>query len=229
MKELQDLFNERLKNYFESDAITKKIDEAISKCFDDCIDSSFRFGDLKNSIQDVVKEKIGVSIDSIDLQSYNAVLSKKLNEEMTRFTNDESNQLLSNMLSGLFSEAPKEITLTELINKIVSHHRDDNDDPSDYGDYYHLNFEQPHGLGFSLELKESDEQYSTSLTSLYLMGEDDESLRLAIDFKCDISNPTCLHGINGFLFKLYAAKTKITEVDLFDVDDIDLRKTDADY
>lgn len=229
MKELQKLFNERIQHFFESGHIQQKIDAAVRECFDDCIDSSFRYGDLKKQVQSVVTEKVEISMDQIDIQSYNGVLAAAINEKVSALTGDQANVLLSEFLGGLISDAPKEITMHELAENIVEYYRSTNDNLADFGEYYCLTMNLEHEDSYTFKVTEDSKQYSERKANLYLMATNDGCHRIAINHEMNIANPTCLHGIDGYLFKLYAARTKITEVDLFDVDNIDTRKVDQDY
>lgn len=227
MKELQELFTTRLTEYLASGAIESKIDEAITKCFDDCIDSAFRYGDLHKAIKEIVTEKMRVSADQVDIPSYNAVLEQALRQQVAVFSDGAAADMFSAAIAGLFETAPEEITMFDLADKLLTDMRENNDDQSDYGEYYTVSFEPTDYEGYMFIIEGG--KYSPPVVNLYLAKCDGGHHRIAINHEMDLTNPTSLYGHDRWLFLLYAGKTRILDCDMFDPDDLDTRKVDADY
>jgi len=227
MKELQLIFNNIVSEYFESGKIEEKINAAVDKCFDDVINEAFKWGSLKKSIEDVVSAKMCISMDQIDIQSYNAVLELAINEKMKQFSTESAESVFNATLSDIFKEAPKEISMQDLADHLLKESR--NDDGEGYGEYFHVLFEGTGYGSYTFKIQEDKGHYSSEV-HLYISSVHNSDYHyLSINHEMDITNPTCLHGVDRYLFGLFAAKTKIIDVTDFDPEYLDTRKCDADY
>ncbi len=190
MKDLQNVFNERLGEYLASSAIQDKIDNAIDKCFTDCIDSAFRYGDIKKTIEKAINEKMGVSMQSIDIQSYSEVISLILNKKMADFAGDASAEILTKMIDGVLSTAPKSVDMDDLAEKILTHYREENDDMSDHGEYYLVEMMGNDYGSYSFKIKDDDSFGSTKCHLLLMESHDKSHFYVGINHEMDITNPT---------------------------------------
>lgn len=219
MKELVEVAQETITKYFESGAIEKRLDENITKAFNDAIDSAFSWGQLSKSIKEVVENKLVIAVDDIDLQSYNAIMKEALRGQIAKFTNDQALEGFNKVLEETFGEAPKEISINEIVNKILDSWR--SDDPCDCDSKtasieFKLDRSSP-SIGDSYSLIINDgEEYSSDKFRIYFIGN---KLRVSHLSKL---NPTRMGSVEGWLFNLYAAKTDITGLKDFDPDDFDL-------
>lgn len=219
MKELIKVAQELITKYVESGAIEKRLDENITKAFNDAVDDAFRWGGLSKSVKEVVEKKLVITVDDIDLQSYNAIMQEALKGQIAKFTNDQALEGFNKVLEETFGEAPKEISINEIVNKILDSWR--SDDPCDCDSKtasieLTLDRSSP-SIGDSYSLKINDgEKYSSNEFSLYFLGN-----KLRISHRSEL-NPTRMGSVEGWLFKLYAAKTEITGLEDLDSDDFDL-------
>lgn len=217
MKELQDIANQAIFGYLESGKLQEKIDKSIEECFSSCIESAFRWGSLKKDIEKVIDEKLRIAVHDVDLHSYNEIMLQTLKGNICKFTNEQAVEGFAKVLSETFGEAPKEISITEIVETILNDWR--TDDPCNCEEKtakIEFKNESRSTLNtYSLSIKDG-EKYSSNKFSLYFIDD-----RLRISHRQEL-NPTCMGSVEGFLFKLYAAKTKITGLDDFDPDDVDL-------
>lgn len=236
MQDLKDLFISRIDEFLASDKPAEILDKHLTDAFDSAVRNAFSWGDLNDQVKEVVKAKMGISLDAIDVQSYNAVLADMLNAKMAAFGHEGATQMYADILAKMFKEAPKELDIGELVESLLKELRQEPDDGcvcEGYGEYFHIEWENQYG-GYSLKIKDS-EQFGDEKVHLYFLDEgrhDSEGepyWRIAINHAMDISNPTCLHGNDEYLFRLYAARTRIMGLDDFDPGNCDTRKVDADY
>ncbi len=226
MKEFQNIANKAVESYLSSGKLEEKINTSIEKCFNDCIDSSFSYGKLRDSIRNVIEKKVVISLDDIDIQSYNQVMLEALKGQMAKYTNSQALEGFNSVLTETFGEAPKEIHIDEIVNKILADWK--SEDPCDCNDDKTATIElEKHdkysNTSYSLKITDG-EKYGGNRHHLYFLED-----RIRISHNQEL-NPTLLRGVEGFLFKLYSARTKILGLEDFDEDDFDLDLNfDHDY
>lgn len=217
MKELQEIANQAIEKYLNSGDIEKTIEEQIAKNLRSAIESAFQWGKLNKTIKEIVENKLELSFYDVDLHSYNAIMLEALKGQITQFTNEEALAGFNKVLSETFGEAPQEISINDVVEKILESWR--SDDPFDCdkkaAEITYEKHDYPLNGSYSLEISDG-ERYSEDKFSLYFLDN-----KLRISHKSAL-NPTTLRGIEGYLFKLYAAGTTIKGLDEFAPDDIDL-------
>jgi len=226
MKDLEALFTDRMKGFLASGKPEEIIDKALEDAFKKCVNSSFSWGDNNKKIEEMVDKKLNISLGQIEVQSYSAVLERQLNQKMAEFASGDAERMVQTILEGLFKESPAEIEMETLSEYLLDELR--GDDPSDYGEHFHVELEESsHGF-YTFKIKGGADAYSDKKVHLFLSNKDDHHY-VTMSVNMDITNPTCLRGVDKYLFGLYAAKTKILNVADLDVTDLDTRKIDADY
>ena len=215
VKELQEMINSEMSRYLESGGMEKRIKQKVSETFESCIDDAFRWGDINKNLKAIIDEKLIISLDSIDFQSYNAVMLEALKGKIAKFTNDQALQAFEKEIEKLFSPAPKEISINDVVEKVIKDWRSDDPCDCDMHDKYATVNCDIKSYGIDITIRKDD--YSSSdKVDLYIRDG-----KLRISYKMEL-NPTSMYGVEGWIFKLYSGGTIITGLDDFDPDDCDL-------
>lgn len=208
--------------------LKKHLDLTISKIIED----SFRYGAMHQQLKEVINTALQIDTNCIDVVSYNKVITDIIEAQLNQAIAGRAKDAITQVLTKAYREMPPELTLQELIEQIIEEQREQDSYCVCHSDdnYFHVEIEKNEVDGnfdsIWLSIKESKEKYASSVAHLYLMKylPNDEHHHICVVQDMDIGNPTSLHGLNEWLFQLYAARTPITNVHKLDLDKIDLRK-----
>lgn len=217
MKELQELVNQKTQEYFQSGKVEKIIEDRVESMFGEIIGDCFRsYGTLGKAATEVIENKLKLS-GEIDIESYNSIMLEALKGQIKNFTNNEALKGFNKVISETFGEAPKEISINEIVEMVLDDWR--SDDPCDCDEKTAKIEFKDDSCGsfrcFSLEISDG-QKYGAERVRLYFIDE-----QLRISHKSQM-NPTALGGVEGRLYNLYAAGTKVTGLDEFNEDYFDL-------
>ena len=105
--------------------IEKALREKIEKGFLDAVDSAFKFGELKNAIENRVKEILVPYIESYDMSAYIVKLDTLLTDIVNQTSLQENTAILENF-KGLMTEPEMEFVTLEDIFKEYREHVSEN-------------------------------------------------------------------------------------------------------
>ena len=229
MKEFENIFQEAVNEYVNSGDIQKRIKEKVKQTFDSIIDSAFSWGDLKKNIENVIKEKVKIDPNQVELDTYNIMIENALKDKLLEFKNNEAAANFSKTIDKMFGEAPKEIDIHKLIDSIVEKQKENLYDIESYEEYAEvekkLDLDSSYQTAdFKIKFEYENRYSSGEEVSLHLSRMDkekDQTWRLSISHKMNI-NPTALFDVEAYIFQLYAAGTRITGVEEFNGHNCDL-------
>ena len=238
MKELQELINAKTKAMSEDGTITALVEKGVERAIESAINDQFRsFGTITKQIEEGFKAGLKIDIDEIDFESYNEQMLVAVKARVGELFKGAASERFMTEMDKILEPAPKEITAQDFVEKVVSFWK--TDEPWDAD-----------GLDddATVEWKVSDRASSMKSGSLNMWKQKEQksygslSSRSApadlqlyiIDGEIRIShkqhyNPTCFREHEAYVFKLYAAGTKITGLADFDPDVCDLTLKDEDY
>lgn len=216
--DLVKLINDKVEEFDSNGKIEKLVAEKTEAMINNILTDIFRpYSKLTESLQKEIEGKLKIDISNIDFPTYNEQMLAGVKGAMSKAFSDNASDRLMKELDELFGPAPKEISITDLVEKVFGFWRDDNHDEEN--ECMSIKFEEDSVLKgyYGLDLGKSECRYNSSVEVRLWISKDGD-IRLNHKHKY---NPTCLHSEDGFIYKLYAANTKITGLEEFDPDDID--------
>lgn len=231
MKDIQTIVNDKVRQMIEGGAITGAIEKGIEDAISKAIDSQFKaYGGITKQIETALDDGLRINKSDLPFETYNQQMLVAVKAKLGNMFQGAASERFLQEIDKALEPAPEEMTLQELVEKVISFWKADEPWDADYLDEYATveTKENDHG-GTSIKMWK---QIDSSKHSSYKKTED---LHLYISNKAirinhsHNYNPTCFQEHEAFIFKLYAAGTKITEIEGFDADDCDLTLKDLEY
>lgn len=223
MNSIQDVVNAKVQEMIEGGAIQKKIEESIQQSIESAIESQFRsYGGITKQIEKVFEDGLKINPKNIEFDTYNQVMLSAVKTKLNQYFAEESSSKFMKQLGEMFSPAPKEMDIHDFVETIASEWRSSNESYYDWEDYASVELDDKEypTRGRSLKMHVNGTGYRSSKEKeLHLYIGKDGDIRISHNMQY---NPTCLFGDDAFIFRLYAAGTKLTNIENFDPDECDL-------
>lgn len=226
MKELNELVQAKLNEMAQSGAIEKLISDKVEGLVADALSDTFRsYSPLSKKLKESLENGLSINFDEIDYPSYNAIMLGAVQGHISKYFEGQVIKNLDDQITTLLGAPDKEMSISDLTDNLIEIIKSNMDSDFRFDDTYsagvRVSSESNHGK--SLKIRLDDNVISKpNLVHLYL-GEDGSKIR--INHMHDGFNPTMAYGLenllNAYIFKLYAAKTKIIGWDSFDPCDHD--------
>lgn len=232
MQELQDIVNAKLKSMNQEGVIQNYIEEGVQASVKKAINSEFEsYGSITKQIEKAIKEGLELNVKDLSFESYNQQMLVAVKQKLGDFFKSEASTKFMEEIDKTLTPAPADISISELAEKVVSYWK--SEEPWDDDD-----------VDECATVEISEKSWSTTshnfkmwkkVESSYSSSRNQPDLELFIsDGKLMIShkqsyNPTCFSEHEAFIFKLYAAGTKITGIEDFDPDECDLTLKESEY
>jgi len=211
----------------DDNSIVAAIEAAVQKSIESAIDSQFRsYGHITKQIEEAMENGLRINARDLPFESYNEQMLVIIKSRLGDMFKGAASERFIKEIDKTLKPAPVEMTAQCLIESIVQFWKTDEPwNADDLDEYASVEFEKHEGFsGYTLKMWKQKEMphYRLSTTArsedlhLYLS---DDGIRINHRFSY---NPTCFHEHEAFIFKLYAAGTKITELEGFDPDYCDL-------
>jgi hypothetical protein len=234
MKELQEIVNNKVKKMVEDGIIQTKIEESLQGAIEKAIGSQFEtWGNVTKQIEEALKNGLKINPDDIPFEAYSEQMLVLVKTKLGQmFKGAAADRFLSEM-DKVLDPAPKEIPIGKFVEKIVSFWKtDDPWDADDLDDEATVEFDNDNHIASSFSLsmwKQKDSSgYSSRSRSADIQLYINKDGEIRINHRQHF-NPTCFNQEEAYIFKLYAAGTKLTGLDEFDPDECELTLKDSDY
>lgn len=224
MNNLDEIAKNTITNYLNSDLPKEKIEQKVEGMFDEIINDLFRsYGDIAKQIKETLKETIKLDLNTVNLEEYNAVILAGLKKRINEVYQNDAQKHCFDLLEKQLEPAPESIDIHEFLtnigNFIREEHQDDfeqygNDDSLEITIEDYIHNDSPDSYSIKIDMPESRTRLGKILHLFILEGHICISHRM-------VFNPTFLRDVDGYVFKLYAGKTKITGVSEYDEYKID--------
>ena len=223
MNSIQEVVNAKVQEMIDGGEIEKKIQESIQSSIESAIESQFKsYGNITKQIEKVFEEGLKIDAKYVQFDTYNQVMLSAIKTKLNEYFAAESSAKFMDQLDEMFQPAPKEMDIHDFVESIASKWKEDNETYYDWENYAHAELTQGERPvnGYNLKMYvESTGFRSSKEKELHLYIREDGQIRISRRMKY---NPTCMFGDDAFVFRLYAAGTKLTNIDNFDSDDCDL-------
>ena len=219
--DLQKILNQSFEKLVESG----KIEEAMEKNLESCIGGIVRdlfiySGEIRKSLEDHIKANLNIDTKQIPLTAYSQSLVNMVNEALEKsFQEDGEKQIKKITEKMMTMEIPKEIKISEIVEKFIESWVKYDEDKRDYGFEFTFHFIQKwpnsdtlkHCYLIYLDEKPDKEPRECEYQLNYDI-EDQEIDDFEIYGK-KASDTTYMntrgYGIKAWLFRLWAAKPKV--------------------
>jgi len=215
--DLTKLATDAVAKYVEDGTFQKMLDKGIKGALESVINDATGYGSpFRKEMADAVKGALRIDADAINLPAYNQVVLGIIKGRLDQVVNEDLRDKLQKDLDALLVDAPKEITVTKLVQDFKLWLRKERGhadsactakvEKSEYGSYWirldPKRYQQSYSCQFRIGIGSSGEVFSVS---------DD-----GIDMQKAVLSRT-LHGFPRDLFQIMAAGTKIV-IDTMDID-----------
>ena len=231
MKDIQTIVNDKVREMIEGGAITEAIEKGIEDAISKAIDSQFKsYGGITKQIETALDDGLRINKSDLPFETYNQQMLVAVKAKLGNMFQGAASERFLQEIDNVLEPAPQEITLQELVEKVVSIWKTDEPWDAEHLDEYATveTKENDYG-GISIKIwKQTDSSNYSSYkrtADLHLFITNDV---IRINHTHSY-NPTCFQEHEAFIFKLYAAGTKITGIEDFDADDCDLTLKDLEY
>ncbi|MGR5294776.1 hypothetical protein ACPV5U_08720 [Vibrio mediterranei] len=215
MKELQQIVNEQINTMITAGVIEEMIEARLTKAVSESIDNSMRtYGDFGKVLQGKIDESLNNAISNVTLPEYNKFIGDVVSESYAKVLNDTCKKQLVELVHEQI-EMPKEtMTMEELLDEVARYWRGDADY---YTESIDVEWSDSHGTHLVLKHPEYDwksikiDMYDHEADGVFTIGYLSENDTRSKKFT-SVLDSTYAMGLAGYLYKLYCAKTKITNV-----------------
>jgi len=226
MQTIQQIVNDKVQSMIEDGSIKSVIETGVQKAIEYAISEQFgSYGSVTKSLNEAVKTGLMINTRDLPFETYNQQMLVAVKGKLGAMFQGAASEKFMAEIEKTLAPAPAQISVKDLVETIVKIWREDEFDIENL-DYF-----------AAVELKEAT--YRHGGPTLYMWKNKDSNpkpdLRLYInDGSIRINhahqyNPTCFDEHEAFIFKLYAAGTKITGLEEFNPDECDLElKEDID-
>lgn len=222
--DLNKIVTAKIDDLIQSGEIAKKIETGVELAITDAINEQFRsYGKINEQLKQLLESGLRIDSSQIDFDSYNQQMLIAVKQKINGLFAETAQSKFMVEIDKLLEPAPQEITLVELVNKIIECLRNDFSD--DYDDFATIEFKEndyPLEDTFSLKIiTKKGVRYSHSLNDEVVNLHMNKS-SIRINHRQNY-NPTCFSEHEALIFKLYSAGTKITGIEDFDESECDTR------
>jgi hypothetical protein len=226
MKEIQEIVNRQIQSMIEDGSIQKAIETNIEKAVNSAINSQFQsYGSLTKQIEAGLEEGLQINMKDMPFEVYNQQMLVAVKGKLGNLFKAEASGKFMAEMDKLLAPAPKELSITQLVEQIAGFWKTDEPwDADNLDDHATAELEESGHTSniqsYSLKMwKQKESHFSPNQPDIHLYLFADRGIR--INHKLDY-NPTCFRDHEAFIFKLYSAGTIITGLDSFDPDDCEL-------
>lgn len=223
MKELQEIVSNKIQQMVNDNTIQSAIEGGIEKAVTSAISQQFQsYGNITKQLEAAIGAGLMIDRSQIDFETYNQQMLVAINQKVGSFFAEQASSRFMEEMDKILAPAPKQITITELVNTIAGFWREEAQTyPEGFADEATIEIVESYGSP-SLKMWKKKEPASTFHSTpspdvhLYLLRN-----RVAINHLHSFNLTTfCQH--DAFIFKLYSAGTEITGLDEFDPDDCEV-------
>lgn len=233
---LNDVVNEQMKEISESGAIQDMVKYALEKTIKSAIDDQLcRYSSpVKTQLEEAIKESVKIDMSEINLVEMMSFINNHAVAKLREVISDESSNRFIEEVNQLIKPLPDSMSAKELAERIIAFWNDE-EDKEDWSDCYDVELERGEGVmrdTFHLKVKVNNNSVysSRSIKEIDLfISQSDDKYRIRISHRMHL-NPTCLHDkAEQLIYRLYCQGVEITDLDEFDVDEIDTEVSHGDY
>ena len=234
MDNVQEIANAKIADLVESGAIKETIENSVQKAITKAIEQEFEsYGSITKQIKEAIEEGLQINTRDLPFETYNQQMLVAVKLKLGNLFAGAASERFMSEMDKLLEPAPKEITIVEFVNKICKMWYSDDYDAENRDDYATVRTDDDGYSDKSCTLKMWKQLESTGYGS---RGENPPTMQLyTIDGAIRINhnhsyNPTCFSETEAYVFKLYAAGTKITGIEDFDEHECNLELRESrDY
>jgi hypothetical protein len=230
MQAIQELVNDTVKTMIDSGSIHKSIEDGVQKAIKEAIDRQFQsYGNITKQIDKALEQGLQLNIDDLPFETYNQQMLVAVKNKLGNMFHGAAAEKFLSEIDKTLAPVPKDLSIKDLVETVVKSWKSDDPWDADHLDQYAtVEFEKfTHGSNsHSLKMwkkKESNISFSRSNSPDLELFINDGVIRINHKHKY---NPTCFSEHEAFIFKLYAAGTKVTGIEDFDPDYCDLTLKD---
>lgn len=226
MQDINEVVKAKLNEIQQNGVIEKLIGDNVEKAVSKAVEEAFgSYGAITKAISAAIKDGFQLDSSQLDFGSYNAVMLAAIKQKaFSAFSNDARSKFMQD-IERVLEPAPASISVHDFVTRIAEIWRDQDDE--DYDQYASVvckpAFDSPAlskdgSKNLMIRNKKSSGGYmsSSNRNAQIDLFISDEVIRISHRM---IFNPTCLDEVEGYIFKLYAAGTKITGIQDYDPDD----------
>jgi len=224
MKEIQEIINAKVKEMVEGGVITKLIETSIEKAITNALEAQFEsWGSVTKSLNESFEVGLQINTRDLPFETYNEQMLVAVKSKMGAAFQGAASEKFMSEIDKMLAPAPKQMTINKLVESIVGLWKTgepwDADGLDEYATVEITENDYPLG-GFNVKMwKQKESRYGSSCPEDVHLFIPNETIRINHNHRY---NPTCLTEHDAFVFKLYAAGTKITGLADFDECDCDL-------
>lgn len=212
MLDLQRIATDHLKRLENDGTIKKAVEEGITRAITSAIDDQFRsYGALTQQINESIKEGLRIDPKQLDFPVYNRQMLIAIKQRLGQMFAGRAQDRFMEEMESVLEPAPAEMDISCLIRKIVGFWADEQADffDGDVREYADVDLKADATERFYdlRMIKYRSELRLVGRREIHLMIRKNGEIGISHNLEC---NPTCLFGnADAFIFKLYAAGTKI--------------------
>jgi len=221
MQTIQQIVNDKVQSMIEDGSIKSVIETGVQKAIEYAISEQFgNYGSVTKSLNEAVKNGLMINTKDLPFETYNQQMLVAVKEKLGSLFQGAASEKFMAEIEKTLAPAPAQISVKDLVETIVKIWREDEFDTEnlDYVAAVKLKEESWGSTLFMWKNKDSNSRYSKTEPNLKLFISHG-SIRINHAHQY---NPTCFNEHEAFIFKLYAAGTKITGLEEFDPDEYDL-------
>jgi hypothetical protein len=225
---INDVVNEQMKALCDSGEIESMVKSALTSCVQQAVEDQLcRYSSpVKKQLEEAIKESVKIDISKINLSEMMSFINNHAVAKLREVISEESSNRFIEEVNQLIKPLPDSMSATELVERIISLWNDE-DDKEDWSDSYDVELEEGVGVmsnSYNLSVKVNNKSTYSSRTEkeidLYI-SESNGKHQIRISHRMRL-NPTCLHDeAEQLIYRMYCQGVQITNLDDFDVDDID--------
>lgn len=223
----QEMFGKILQRRIQEGALEKAITENVDRLINDAASDVFKsYGDVGKAIKEQMTKSLMPRLESIDdLPNYSNFVTNRLKLAAQDFHDQKLAKVIDDELKEVFSEIPEEITLKWLVEKMLSHAQEYNEDQEgeitliidvkdrSWGGYISVYMDNEsdkdkHQCDYDLHLSKEKDTNKYSVLGLKVNG-DKVGDRLTLGR---------MYGFDKVLMNIYAMKGFVS-IDSLDADD----------
>ncbi|WP_445363894.1 hypothetical protein ACJJIQ_04995 [Microbulbifer sp. ANSA003] len=214
--ELQQLVTESLGKYIDSGKLEKSIDSKVEATIVGILDSVLReYSDFGQSLKKAIEDKISICTNQITLPEYNKYITDMIGELYIKALDEQAGAHLKPLLDKALQPVPAAITSEEFLELIKKEWQEEH--LSEGHEEIRLEWERSEYFT-RVKILHGEYSFNNIEISLY-KDRDEEHHYISIiredgkNFRRGVQAHTLNYGLPGELFKLYARRTLITDID----------------
>ena len=237
MKDLQKAVETAMVSLNETGAIEKMIEAQLADTIKSIVNDQLRsYSDFGKKLKEKIQKELCIDLHKVTFEEYNQTVLNLVEGQLNNVVTGEAQEKLKRDLSELFRKTPKEITLSQVIEKFMEESVEyDRDSAKKIA--LIIERKKYGSIGIALHPKGTKgykEEDITSWTDCDLFmtvtpEDDDDDTRCKLDYTNDRSSlrphefmPTCLRGTSRLLYQLYCAGSTLVLDKGLDPEDYDI-------